>query len=487
MIKFSRIVDSLPESTPFVGPETQQRQRKTQFVARLGANENVFGPSPEVLKEVEKATSDIWMYADPENFDLKQAIATHHGLNIENIVVGEGIDGLLGYLCRLFVEPGVNVVTSKGAYPTFNYHVLGFGGELKVVPYKNDFEDIEGLVCEAKRCEGSIIYLANPDNPMGTFHSGSVIEDMVSNLPAGTLLCLDEAYSEFAIKRDLPKIDPNNTQVVRFRTFSKAYGLAGARVGYAIGPSKIIKAFDKIRNHFGVNIIAQRAAKVALEDQKYLLSVINSVAIAKCEIEKIVKKNKVIITSRSVSKARKKIKFLKQNKIINLNVLNKKNIENFILKYKPNKIFYFAGQSSPAISFKKPKETYLSNFIGCKNFLEIILFHKLKCKFINSSSCEIFGNIKKKINLKSKKSPVSPYGKAKLDSFNITKKFRNKEKVLAYNAVIFNTESIFRDKNYLIPKICMSAINAYKFKKKLHLETLIFQESGIGVQSNVMR
>ncbi len=289
MIKFSRIVDSLPESTPFVGPETQQRQRQTQFVARLGANENVFGPSPEVLKEVEKATSDIWMYADPENFDLKEAIATHHGLNIENIVVGEGIDGLLGYLCRLFVEPGVNVVTSKGAYPTFNYHVLGFGGELKVVPYKNDFEDIEGLVCEAKRCEGSIIYLANPDNPMGTFHSGSVIEDMVSNLPAGTLLCLDEAYSEFAIKGDLPKIDPNNTQVVRFRTFSKAYGLAGARVGYAIGPSKIIKAFDKIRNHFGVNIIAQRAAKVALEDQKYLLSVTNSVAHAKREIEKIVK------------------------------------------------------------------------------------------------------------------------------------------------------------------------------------------------------
>ncbi len=182
--------------------------------------------------------------------------------------------------------------------------------------------------------------------------------------------------------------------------------------------------------------------------------------------EKIIKKNNVIITSRSVRRAKRKKKILKKIKIINLNVLNKKNIENFILKYKPNKIFYFAGQSSPAISFKKPKETYLSNFIGCKNFLEIILFHKLKCKFINSSSCEIFGNIKKKINLKSKKSPVSPYGKAKLDSFNITKKFRIKEKVLAYNAVIFNTESIFRDKNYLIPKICMSAINAYKFKKK---------------------
>ncbi len=182
--------------------------------------------------------------------------------------------------------------------------------------------------------------------------------------------------------------------------------------------------------------------------------------------EKIIKKNSVIITSRSISRAKKKIKFLKKIKIINLNILDKKKIENFILKYKPKEIFYFAGQSSPALSFKKPKETYLSNFIGCKNFLEIILFHKLKCKFINSASCEIFGNVKKKINLKSKKSPVSPYGKAKLDSFNITKKFRNKKKVSAYNAIIFNTESIFRDKNFLIPKICISAINAYKFKKK---------------------
>ncbi len=183
--------------------------------------------------------------------------------------------------------------------------------------------------------------------------------------------------------------------------------------------------------------------------------------------EKLIKKNNnIIITTRSVSRARKKIRKLKKIKIRKLDVLNKNQITKFLFKFKPKEIFYFAGQSSPALSFKRPNETYLSNFVGCKNFLEVIYLNNLKCKFINSSSCEIFGNINKKINLGTKKKPISPYGKAKLYSFNITKKFRENKSVSAYNAVIFNTESILRNKNFLIPKICMSAIRAKKFKKK---------------------
>ena len=183
--------------------------------------------------------------------------------------------------------------------------------------------------------------------------------------------------------------------------------------------------------------------------------------------EKLIKKNNnIIITTRSVSRARKKIRKLKKIKIRKLDVLSKNQITKFLFKFKPKEIFYFAGQSSPALSFKRPNETYLSNFVGCKNFLEVIYFNNYKCKFINSSSCEIFGNINKKINLSTKKKPISPYGKAKLYSFNITKKFRENKNVLAYNAVIFNTESILRNKNFLIPKICMSAIRAKKFKKK---------------------
>ncbi len=287
MIKLTDLVDNLPSSVPFVGPEAQERERKRKFIARIGANENVFGPSPNVLEGIRKVSSDIWMYADPENYELREALARHNNVDFANIVIGEGIDGLLGYLCRMFITPEVSVVTSKGAYPTFNYHVSGFGGNLRLVPYKNDFEDVDGLIREAEKFKASIIYIANPDNPMGSFHSKKVIEDMVASLPSHTLLCLDEAYLDFVQKSDVPVIDPESSQVIRMRTFSKAYGLAGARVGYAIGPKRIIKAFDKIRNHFGINKVSQHAAKLALEDQAYLKSVVRQVSQARDEISRI--------------------------------------------------------------------------------------------------------------------------------------------------------------------------------------------------------
>ena len=137
---------SLPSSVPFVGPETQERARGRPFRARLGANESLFGPSPLAVRAMRDAVSDVWMYGDPENHALKAALAAHHGCRPENIVVGEGIDGLLGYLVRLFVAPGDPVVTSLGAYPTFNFHVTGYGGTLHRAPYKGWHEDPEALV-----------------------------------------------------------------------------------------------------------------------------------------------------------------------------------------------------------------------------------------------------------------------------------------------------------------------------------------------------
>ena len=181
--------------------------------------------------------------------------------------------------------------------------------------------------------------------------------------------------------------------------------------------------------------------------------------------KKLIKKNRVLITTRSLKKCKKKISHLKKVKIYKLDVQSKKDITKLLLKVRPKKIFYFAGQSSPAISFKKPRETYLSNYLGCKNFLEVIHKNKIKCKFLNASSCEIYGNFNGKLSLNTKKNPVSPYAKSKLHSFNITKLYREKRNLMAFNAIIFNTESIYRDKHYLISKICLSAIKAKKFGK----------------------
>ena len=176
--------------------------------------------------------------------------------------------------------------------------------------------------------------------------------------------------------------------------------------------------------------------------------------------EKLLKKKyKVIITTRSVIKAKKKIDKKKIN-LKKLNILAKKEIKELLLKNTPQIIFYTAGQSSPGKSFKKKKETYLSNYIGCKNFLEVIKKYKIDSKFVNFSSCEIYGNYKKKISVETIKKPISPYGVAKLKAHNETKYYRDKFNLKLYNAIIFNTESLYRPKHYLVPKICLAAINA---------------------------
>lgn len=261
------------------------------FAARLGANENIFGPSPSAIAAMQQASADIWMYADPESHDLRHALAGFHSIAPENIVVGEGIDGLLGYLVRLMIEPGDAVVTSLGAYPTFNYHVAGFGGELHTEPYKNDHEDLDALLAKAAEVDAKLVYLANPDNPMGTWTSGKNIVAALDGLPDGALLVLDEAYVEFAPEGTAAEVEIEDPRLIRMRTFSKAYGMAGARVGYALGARDLIRSFEKIRNHFGMNRVGQAGALAALKDADWLASNNAKVSDARSEIDRIARAN----------------------------------------------------------------------------------------------------------------------------------------------------------------------------------------------------
>lgn len=289
--KFTSLVNSLPSTVPFVGPETQERARGAEFNARLGANENVFGPSPKAIAAMSAAAAECWMYGDPENHDLKTAIAAHHNVPFESIVVGEGIDGLLGYLCRMFVEPGVQVVTSAGAYPTFNFHVAGYGGTLQTVPFQGDFEDPDALLAKAGEVGARLIYFSNPDNPMGTFHGADKVAAMIEGVPDESLLILDEAYGEFAPDGALAPIDVSQKQVIRFRTFSKGYGMAGARIAYGIAHPELADAFNKIRNHFGVSRVSVAGAMAALADQDYLRQTRENVEAARQRIGKIAAEN----------------------------------------------------------------------------------------------------------------------------------------------------------------------------------------------------
>lgn len=288
---FTPIIDALPALVPFVGPEAMERARGRPFRARLGANENSFGPSPRALAAMREAAAENWKYADPENHDLRGALAAHHGVPPDCVVVGEGIDSLLGLTCTLFLRPGDVVLTTDGAYPTFNFHVANHGGRLIALPMRDHREDVPRLIEQARAEAARIIYVSNPNSPLGSWWTAAELAPLIADLPADTLLILDEAYGETSPAGALPALDVKNPQVLRYRTFSKAYALAGARIGYCIGERGVIAAFEKVRNHYGINRVGQIAALAALADQAYLADVVGKLALSRRRIAAIAADN----------------------------------------------------------------------------------------------------------------------------------------------------------------------------------------------------
>lgn len=288
---FTPIIAKLPSSVPFVGPEALERRTGRKILARIGANESVFGPSPKAIAAMQAAASESWQYGDPDNDELKRAIAGALGVEPENIACGGGIDGLLGLVVRLFIEPGSPVATSLGAYPTFNFHVAAAGGKLVTTPYINDKENPDALLQLAKMENARLLYFANPDNPMGSVWSAHKVQQLIDTVPDACMLLLDEAYVEFAPEGTTPDIDISRNNLLRFRTFSKAHGMAGIRVGYVIGHPEMISAFDKIRNHFGISRISQAGAIAAIADKAWVAQVKAEVIKARYHIKQIAEAN----------------------------------------------------------------------------------------------------------------------------------------------------------------------------------------------------
>ncbi|SFS89923.1 aminotransferase class I/II-fold pyridoxal phosphate-dependent enzyme [Marininema halotolerans] len=280
---FSSIVKALPATVPFVPPEEMERQTGHSIRLRLGANESNFGMSPKARQAMEKAVGKSYLYGDATSYDLKGELATLHGIRTDQIVIGSGLDDLLGLIVRTFLNPGDAVTTSLGGYPTFNFHVQGYGGVLHTVPYQDFRNDLQGLLQKAHDTHSRILYLANPDNPTGSWWGAEAIGELRRSLPKGCLLLLDEAYIDFAPLDTIWPLDPSDPQVIRARTFSKSHGMAGARIGYAFANQETIQAFDKIRNHFGVNRAAQAGALASLQDTAFQRMIMKEVAKGKEE------------------------------------------------------------------------------------------------------------------------------------------------------------------------------------------------------------
>jgi histidinol-phosphate aminotransferase len=283
--RYARLVAALPATVPFVPPEALERRIGRTLALRIGANESAFGPSPKAVAAVAAAAARANWYCDPEGHFLREALAQKHGVRRENIGLGIGIDDLLGLLVRAFVDPGDPVVMSHGAYPTFAFHVSGFGGRFVHAPYRADRNDPPALAAAVRQSGARLVYLSNPDNPTGSWLPVEAQRAFIASLPKDTLLILDEAYADFAPPGSLPEFDAEDPRVVRLRTFSKAHGMAGARIGYAIGPAELIATFDKIRHHFGVNRMAQEGALASLGDRDFIASVVRRVSAGRRDYE----------------------------------------------------------------------------------------------------------------------------------------------------------------------------------------------------------
>ncbi|HEV3089350.1 MAG TPA: aminotransferase class I/II-fold pyridoxal phosphate-dependent enzyme [Candidatus Elarobacter sp.] len=271
------LVAAVPPSTPFVAPEELARRQGLSEVLRLGANESAFGPSPRAIAAMREAVALTSWYGDPESLELRRALAARHNCTVAEIVVACGIDDLMGLIVRAFCAPGDACVATRGTYPTLFYHLNAYGARAEFAdPDERGGIVPQNIVDAVARSGAKLVYIANPDNPSGGFVDRATLAQLREALPDDVLLFLDEAYADFITRDELPEdvIDP---RTIRTRTFSKAYGMAGARIGYALCSAEIVTTFQKLRLHFGVNRTAQIGALAALDDDAFLRGVVAEV------------------------------------------------------------------------------------------------------------------------------------------------------------------------------------------------------------------
>ena len=258
-----------------VGPEELARAAGIDEILRLGSNESPFGPSPKAWVAMERSLNDAHRYGDPSEHDLRGAIAARHGVTPAAVTLGAGVDDLLGLAVRAFLAPGMTAITSLGGFPTFEMHAHGFQARIVKVPYHaNASVDLDGLLDAARQADGSIVYLANPDNPTGSWYGRTRIAQLVAALPKRTLVIHDEAYANFLPAAERYPEGQPDARVIRMRTFSKEYGMAGLRVGYAVAAPPVIAAFDAIRLLYGVSRVAQAGALASLQDDGFVADVV---------------------------------------------------------------------------------------------------------------------------------------------------------------------------------------------------------------------
>ena len=250
--------------------EEVKRELGLDDVVKMASNENVFGPSPKALEAIRNAAESVYLYPDGSWYKLSRALAEKLDVPPEWIMVGSGSDELIHYLGVTFLDPGDEIVQGDPSFVQYKAASELNRATRRCVPLRDFTHDLVAMR-EAVNERTKLVFIATPNNPTGTINTKAEVEAFLADLPDGVLTVFDEAYKEYVQSPDYPEtVDyvREDRNVIVLRTFSKAYGLAGLRVGYGIAPPEIIGYMQKVRAPFNVNSLAQEAALASLEDDE---------------------------------------------------------------------------------------------------------------------------------------------------------------------------------------------------------------------------
>jgi histidinol-phosphate aminotransferase len=280
MSKFEELV---PEHVRALGAYTpgkplRQAERESGVrMIKMASNENPFGPSPKALEALRATEPQANLYPDNDVSQLRLKLAELHGVRPEQTVVDNGSTALLGVICRTLLRPGLNAITSERSFIIYPIAVRAAGGRMVTAPMKDHGFDLDAIAAAIDQ-DTRLIFIANPNNPTGTLIDAPRMDAFLQKAPEQTLVVLDEAYcdfaADFAAARGIEyshSIDyvRDERNVVVLRTFSKAHGLAGLRVGYGLGPGVLMQYFHRMRTTFSVSALAEAAALAALDDKEH--------------------------------------------------------------------------------------------------------------------------------------------------------------------------------------------------------------------------
>jgi histidinol-phosphate aminotransferase len=252
--------------------EELKREKGLTRVIKMASNENPLGPSPKAAERLRECAGGMNIYPDGYGYELKKALSEKFGVKPEEIALGNGSSEIIEMTVRLFCGPGKKTVVASPSFSIYHITVMAQGGEVVEVPLKDHAVDL-GAILDAVDADTSLVILGNPNNPTGTVFGGEEWKRFFERLPLKVAVLLDEAYAEFAEGEDFPGgVDYINRgkPLIVARTFSKAYGLAGLRIGYGFADAEIIDYMNRLRLPFNANLAAQEAARAALGDEEFL-------------------------------------------------------------------------------------------------------------------------------------------------------------------------------------------------------------------------